>query len=458
MPVAYCSGREPCDRLISISAVPGGNPAAKADPDAYASEWGLCSCGSYTCDRCLQRQQGRCRCGLPARVFSEAERIRVARGGPRPGNGGAHPHVPAHAPPLASPPLAARIVTPPASGVHIPICPMLEGVAQQIEAELVRGNFDKARAMAGLAATIIGTQGQHAPAEDVPWLLRFGESFYRWKHFYEGQQYFTGLYELMKRHRLDVSDDGMSAFASALAFQVLSGDITAASPSAPAVLARVSSTFGYEHVLAREVQARLGAPASNPHSHRGAIPTPPSPRAAPLTTASPRGLAAAPTPASPRAAPPPMPGQGPAKGGRLPRAQTMVLENLTLLPPPVADSVAAYDEPTRLALWVTLAFLDVAFADGRVAEQEYHAWVKTMRAMALPDVWTQFGQQALYDLLQRGVLYDLSSEFAWLPVDQRNRLATALVEFMMADGRAEASELEAVKRIGGWIEVKISFR
>ena len=30
MPVATCSGREPCNRLVSISAVPGGNPAANA--------------------------------------------------------------------------------------------------------------------------------------------------------------------------------------------------------------------------------------------------------------------------------------------------------------------------------------------------------------------------------------------------------------------------------------------
>ncbi|HEU4535360.1 MAG TPA: hypothetical protein VFS00_14630, partial [Polyangiaceae bacterium] len=90
MPVAYCSGREPCERLISISAVPGGNPAARADPDAYASEWGLCSCGAYTCDRCLRRQQGRCRCGSPARVLSEPERIRVAQGG-RPAGEGAPP-------------------------------------------------------------------------------------------------------------------------------------------------------------------------------------------------------------------------------------------------------------------------------------------------------------------------------------------------------------------------------
>ncbi|HEU4533435.1 MAG TPA: hypothetical protein VFS00_04930, partial [Polyangiaceae bacterium] len=362
------------------------------------------------------------------------------------------------------PPLVARIVTPPPSGVHLPICPMLEGVAQQIEAERARGNHDKARAMSGLAATIMCTQGQHAPADDAPWLLRFGESFYRWGHFYEGQQYFAGLFEFMKRHRLDASDEGALTFASALAFRVLSGEIAVASPSAPAVLARVTSTFGHEHVLAREVQAKLGAPPG-PRSYGGAVHTPASPRSfpptpashagIPPTAASPRGLASAPTPASPVAAPPAMAGQ---KGGRLPRAQTIVLENLTLLAPPVAASVANYDEQTRLALWVTLAFLDIAFADGRVAEQEYHAWVSTMRAMALPDVWTRFGQQALYDMLNRGVLYDLSSEFAWLPVERRNRLATALVEFMVADGRADATELEAVKRIGGWIEVKISFR
>jgi uncharacterized tellurite resistance protein B-like protein len=127
-------------------------------------------------------------------------------------------------------------------------------------------------------------------------------------------------------------------------------------------------------------------------------------------------------------------------------------------PPPVAPSVAAYDGPTRRALWMTLAFLDVAFADGAVADRELDAWGKVMARMGLPDVWTRFGPREVYEMLERGVLYDLSTEFARLPTKERNQMAAALVDFMMADGRAEPSEIEAVKRIAKWINVKIAFR
>jgi uncharacterized tellurite resistance protein B-like protein len=430
MPVAYCSGREPCDRLISISAVPGGNPAALAEPETYACEWALCSCNAYTCDRCLWRQQGRCRCGSPTRLLSEPERIQIAQGVPR--QGGAHPHASPHAP------VAPRVMAPPANGAEAPVGPVLEGVAAQIDAEFAYNRHERAHAMCRLAVSIMCTQGQHAPAHEVPWLLRFGENFYRWRRFDEGQQYWAGLYELVKQRRLETSHEGALTLATALAFRALAGSITASSPDAGVVLDRVVATLGPDHVLAREVQTRLASPPS-PRSHHGPAVAPPPLR---------NGLA--PAPAN---------GQAPAaRGGRMPRAKTIVLENLTVLPPPVAASVAHYDEPTRLALWVTLAFLDVAFADGHVVEQEYHSWVNTMRGMGLPDVWTRFGQQALGDMMSRGVLYDLSSEFAWLPVDRRNGLATMLVEFMVADGRAEPNELEAVKRIGGWIEVKISFR
>ncbi|GGT93764.1 tetratricopeptide repeat protein [Actinomadura citrea] len=47
-----CSGWA-CTRLISVSKVPGGNPVALRDPDAYAVEFMICDfCGSYFCDRC----------------------------------------------------------------------------------------------------------------------------------------------------------------------------------------------------------------------------------------------------------------------------------------------------------------------------------------------------------------------------------------------------------------------
>lgn len=55
MPVMNCTGPD-CGRLISVSAIPGGNPTALADPEHWAVQWRHCkSCGKYWCDRCWQK-------------------------------------------------------------------------------------------------------------------------------------------------------------------------------------------------------------------------------------------------------------------------------------------------------------------------------------------------------------------------------------------------------------------
>jgi hypothetical protein len=42
--------------LISISAVPGGNPVARADPENWAMEYGKCAtCNAHFCDRCIAK-------------------------------------------------------------------------------------------------------------------------------------------------------------------------------------------------------------------------------------------------------------------------------------------------------------------------------------------------------------------------------------------------------------------
>lgn len=42
-----------CSRLVSVSAVPGGNPVALADPEGYATRYVRCAgCGRHVCDRC----------------------------------------------------------------------------------------------------------------------------------------------------------------------------------------------------------------------------------------------------------------------------------------------------------------------------------------------------------------------------------------------------------------------
>lgn len=60
-----CSGWV-CPRLISVSSVPGGNPAAREDPEGFAMRFMTCEdCGHHFCDRCLARIAGRQPEGLP---------------------------------------------------------------------------------------------------------------------------------------------------------------------------------------------------------------------------------------------------------------------------------------------------------------------------------------------------------------------------------------------------------
>lgn len=55
MPVLRCFG-ENCARLISVSVIPGGNPAALSDPENWATIHFKCaSCGENYCDRCVKK-------------------------------------------------------------------------------------------------------------------------------------------------------------------------------------------------------------------------------------------------------------------------------------------------------------------------------------------------------------------------------------------------------------------
>ena len=64
--VLICGG---CQRLISVSQIPGGNPSAKANPDRWAVAYARCDCGHLACDRCISAANGKCpNCGRRVRV------------------------------------------------------------------------------------------------------------------------------------------------------------------------------------------------------------------------------------------------------------------------------------------------------------------------------------------------------------------------------------------------------
>jgi hypothetical protein len=85
MPVFYCNGPE-CQRMISVSAIPGGNPTALAEPEKFAVVHQRCSsCGQRFCDRCLENDDrlrtGSCAaCGAKLAEPPQDEAMRIMLG------------------------------------------------------------------------------------------------------------------------------------------------------------------------------------------------------------------------------------------------------------------------------------------------------------------------------------------------------------------------------------------
>lgn len=222
MPVMSCAGTAPCKRFVSVSAVPGGNPSAKADPERFASEWTRCTCGKYTCDRCLQRQGDKCTCGSTAHLLDEPARIQIA---------------------------------------------------------------------------------------------------------------------------MDMMLGKSAAGAQAVA------------------VARVQT--------------------------------------------------------------------------------------------PGVD-IEGLDPATRMAVWITLAFLDIALADGKVVDAEFAAWKACMTRMNLPDVLGRFGTEGLLAMLKAGDLQRLTARYVALPPETRGQMTQLLLEFVVADGSIDPREVQVLERITGWLGVKVS--
>lgn len=61
--VLFCSGTladgQRCKRMISVSRIPGGNPAALKDPETMTTKFMTCSnCKKHFCDRCIKDKGG----------------------------------------------------------------------------------------------------------------------------------------------------------------------------------------------------------------------------------------------------------------------------------------------------------------------------------------------------------------------------------------------------------------
>ncbi len=86
MPVFPCSGPG-CERLISVSAIPGGNPTALAEPEKWAIVHRRCGgCSKRYCDRCVAKDAtlsvGKClNCGSALEAPPGDEAMKMMMGG-----------------------------------------------------------------------------------------------------------------------------------------------------------------------------------------------------------------------------------------------------------------------------------------------------------------------------------------------------------------------------------------
>lgn len=269
MPIMACAAG--CPRLISVSVVPGGNPEAKRDPEGVAAEWTRCdACGRYTCDRCLGRHQGRCGCGQPSRLLRDEERVRIAlalaqsRPIPPSGTGvAAQPEPPAD-------PLARYLAT----------------VGAQIDGALHVGDLARAETFARHAVGSFKAPPGALTTQDIYTLMRWGEQYYRWRLWDAGVEFWRAAATLAAAQRLPTGDFERAA-SIAGAMLVLGGRLPASPADTANLLSMMVRVFGTEHVLVRDVVARLAQPpgaASVGRVNTSTAPAPPSPAGASAPT------------------------------------------------------------------------------------------------------------------------------------------------------------------------------
>lgn len=251
-----------CPRGISVSTVPGGNPDARRDPQSFAVEWTRCdACGRFTCDRCLARQRGHCGCGRPARLLHDEERVRVAA-------------MLAQSRP-ASPPQTA-----PTGAQADVLLRYLSTIGSQIDASLQAGDTSKADTLARHAARSFQAPPGALSVQDVHTLMRWGEQYYRWRLWEAGAEFWRAAATFAAAQRLPHADFERAA-SIAGAMLLFAGRPPASAAHAAELLAMLVRVFGPEHVLVRDVVARLVPPATA----QPQAPTPPrvAPQSPPAT-------------------------------------------------------------------------------------------------------------------------------------------------------------------------------
>ncbi len=302
---------------------------------------------------------------------------------------------------------------------HTGLTATLSQIGVEIDRDLASGNRQRAHSLAHLASTIMTSQGQHGTADQVNVLMNFGEQFYRWKFFAEGMEYWKGLFQLIRRFVAVDHDYASRALTIAAAFSMLGGTMELDKPVAQSTLAMLEANFGADHPLTKDCVAKV-------HAARGG---------GGWSTA---GASA-----------------GPFGGATVQSKPAQHPVDMTPRNERKETSIKLGPKE-ELSLWITLAFLDIASADGKVSDAEYMVWKRAIATYELPDLWDRITSKGLKDLLDQGMLQVLSSNFAALDKPTKIRLGSILKAIVFADGQADSREIDAVRRICGWIGLSIT--
>jgi uncharacterized tellurite resistance protein B-like protein len=110
------------------------------------------------------------------------------------------------------------------------------------------------------------------------------------------------------------------------------------------------------------------------------------------------------------------------------------------------------------SLWLALAFLALATADGEVSQRELAAYQRAINANGLPDPSQRYSWQQMMSMVHDGTLPNLSMYVSnVLPPDRRNALIPIMLQIIVADGQVGPNELAKMQQVAGWIGAQVSF-
>lgn len=116
------------------------------------------------------------------------------------------------------------------------------------------------------------------------------------------------------------------------------------------------------------------------------------------------------------------------------------------------------DPMSSTALWLALAFLVLATADGQVSDRELMAYRNAIHANGLPDPSQRYSWQQMMGMVHDGTLQNLSAYVAnVLAPDRRNALIPILLQVVVADGQVGANEMAKMQQVASWINAQVSF-